>query len=214
MKVVLLNSGGKDSLAVAILLKAGKVELPPESNWDGQPVEVHSLYVDLGWRNVVPAKKMAKRIADAYCASHEEVTLSGSWLRPSPPAKGGVVHQSVALAIIGAMYATQIGATTVLSGLVLDPKSPAGLEFPGSLLALYKAFADLFHHGAQWHHDAPALVCPLSYPPYFSPTGVTDVVKDDPLFLHTVTCSWDPPCGTCFKCEGRRNTLIDLGKAP
>lgn len=202
MKVVLLNSGGKDALACAVLLKSGAVRIPDELE-DGTPIELHSLYVDAGWRNAPRAMAAAKRIAEEYCASHSTVSLSGDFQRaPGTGAHGyaGVYHQTILLSVLGGMHAVKNGISVVVMGTVKGPVTP---QFPAALRELYV-------QGQAWHGPE---MRPVHLFPLFDigRDVVIEALKNNPILPLTATCNDVLPCGTCSKCRNRVNLLNSCG---
>ncbi len=192
MKTVLLNSGGKDSLATAILLSR-----------DGH--DLHSFTVDVGQPEHAKGNGIAKKIADKYCASHhvfrattgpylaETFNLPVGWRYVTIPYKALVVWS------LGAMYASSIGAAAVASGMRADifPE-----EFPETLKAMFELSRKV--------RDPVEVIVPLNG--YKGRQGelneyIWGIVKDDPLWKETSHCEAYPPCGACYGCRLRAEWL-------
>lgn len=180
MKIVLLNSGGKDTLATAMLLR--------------DKHEMHSLHVQF----VSPspaAAAVAKEIAARYCASHHEVTTSGLYMGREVGKVDGLLYQALGLVGLGAMYASQIGASGIAAGFYL-----AGHIFGPSFGEGVQKVLDSYGRGLQF-------LTPLAGTPSVmegsGETLVLDIVKADPLWKRTVYCHKDPACTKCAKCLQR-----------
>ena len=63
-KVLMMNGGGIDSLALAILYHKSNIEL-------------YSLYIDWGYPNNIALSNAASSIANMYCASHKVIQVHG-----------------------------------------------------------------------------------------------------------------------------------------
>jgi 7-cyano-7-deazaguanine synthase in queuosine biosynthesis len=181
MKVVLLNSGGVDTLAVAKMYK-------------DQGHEVHSLYISLGQENNKKASTAAKKIAKEYCASHHSVEVSGL----APIVINGFLtmpFQMLTIFVIGACYARQIGCDYIASG---NKKQVISDNFK-------QMFADYLRTSRITEPVIPMM--PLAE--YGSMKEVYDFVKDEPLLKQTVSCNHKELCKTCIKCIERQQLGID-----
>lgn len=208
-KIVFLNSGGKDSLTAMMLLKQGKLAklgLNPD-----EPVEIHSLYVDMGWRNLERAKVAAQKLADKYCASHKVLSV-GDWAKEFPSLKGGVRFQTLILHSFAMMYGSTIGAQFIASGVCYGPVDLDA--FPVNYNKMHANFEFDFDRTLEtfkWHKTRPMVICPFAY---FGPRGgqnaIWEIVKHDPLWRETVSCNEAAPCKGCYKCQ-LRDTWLKLG---
>ena len=180
MKVLLLNGGGLESLALSIILKHSLHE-------------VTSLHIDCGYLSSPRTKVAAKLIADTYCNSHVDIALSGL------PAMGRVdptlnryqpfQYQQLVLSSIGASYAQMNGLNFVSSG------------FRHRLLS--KEFKTQFTNLLR--EVKLAGLNPLELTQPLLDLNMTDealynVIKDSPILHDTVSCLEEPACGTCSKC--------------
>lgn len=203
MKVVVLSSGGKESLATFEILKSHLDMVGLEG-----PVEIHSLYVDLGWRNSTSAKAAAAKFATAYGASHEVVKLEGDWQRPKTADlkhNAGVYHQGVLLHTIGGAYAAKHDIPYVVSGV-----QPGPITSPSNFADILK---NLYAVAARW--EPPEKIPQFLFPVAYLTLGqLLTALKDNPLLTATVSCNEEPACGTCQKCNYRAALLHRLGVGP
>lgn len=182
MNVALLNSGGKDSLAAAILLR------------EDPAIRLHSLFVDVGQPNRIEAELSARRIAAKYAEDHETIPVgSGGYRAPVDSGRFvAVCHQTIMLYGIAAMYATSRGWQVVASGVRCDAVAPG---FPAALEALF-ATSRL--------RAPPAFLFPVLA---LGDAAVIEIAARDPLYLETVGCNESPPCGTCHRCRLRAEAI-------
>ena len=185
MEYVLLNSGGLDSLAVAIMYhKKGDI--------------LHSLYIDIGITTAEAAGESAKRIADMYCASHNTIKLSSdtNLIFNAPSGKPIVKYQAMLWHMLGAMYANKIGVKDILSGnkgKTLHPDFESKMQDMQALVI--NSTNEVFHR--------PLLNI-------FDLNQIYQIVKFSPLTTSTVSCAVSyPPCGVCNKCKQRQLVGID-----
>lgn len=181
--IVLLNSGGLDSLAVAMLLKE-------------QKHIVHSLYIDLGQRSKAKGIVACRRIADAYCDSHEVIVMFPDD-RYLIEMKNGpnLPFMGAALFILGSVYARSKGIDFIASGLKGDSNKD---DFNTRFLHLLKASK----------MTKPVIpLRPVSGMKDFK--EVFEVIKDSPIMRHTYSCNVIPKCGGCVKCKLRKKYSID-----
>ena len=184
MKILLLNSGGLDSLACAIVLKH-----------NGH--ETHSLYVDLGYPNTDASKVASKLIADTYCVAHDSIAVVGlqarGFLKYGHEGFEPIAHQQMVLNTLGASYAQVHEFSHFCSGTRKDtPVGPGYLKGFNSTLAYYQT--------ALIQMNPLELFQPindLTNDQWFG------IIKDSPVLHQTVSCLSSPPCGTCFKCKIR-----------
>lgn len=184
MKVLLLNSGGKDSLATAILLH--------------REHELHSLHVNLGHPVSRREEEVSAKIAAKYCVSHE-VFRGGprSYAKPGKLGRNVQPHKCFVLHAIAAMHAVQIGAEAVASGQKADAVSAdfaARLAAAASISSGFAPVSFIFPLRCDGDLDA-------------AHREVVAIVKDDPLWPETVHCLRDPPCGNCPDCGAHRRAL-------
>ena len=190
MKTILLNSGGLDSLACAMLL-----------NQAGH--EVHSLYVDLGYPNDSVARVASALVASTYCADHEVVTVGNlpAMGMADPPTNIGfrpVAYQPMLLHSLAVSLATNKGYSEVCAGV--RNNAYVGYEYDTLLNAYLNKFQRLTGYGT----------VRLSFP--INQVNTDDwlysIVKDSPILHQTVSCLSLPPCGACIKCLIRSKYAI------
>jgi 7-cyano-7-deazaguanine synthase in queuosine biosynthesis len=176
MKRVILNSGGLDSLALAMILHAAGDEL-------------YSFHIHQGVASSDSQMASAQRIADKFCVSHKVVEIHG--LLQSPDSTGGprpIACQTVLLAMLGQAYANLMNVVSVVSGNRYERVTVEfEKHFNRSLKCVAKGNERVYSRplGAIYESD------------------VWDIIKDEPLAPQTVSCLAEPPCGTCFKCVER-----------
>lgn len=191
MKTILLNSGGKDSLAVARLLH--------------ETHELHSCYIDMRIPENVRGAPAAAAIASRYCASHHIVQVSsGPYLSPTTNLMPGWNYTTVPFKLIttfslGAMYGVTIGAKAIASGVRCD-------IFPEDVSERLRAMLDL----SVRVRDSLEVIAPLNS--HKGKQGeledvIFDLIKDDPLWKETSYCNEEPPCGACYGCRVRQEWL-------
>jgi 7-cyano-7-deazaguanine synthase in queuosine biosynthesis len=182
MKVLLLNGGGVDTLACAIILQASGHE-------------AHSLHIDFGYPNSASCKVAAEIIATTHCVDHKVITVQGLDPMGFDPVINDryrpVQYQQLILSGIGSSHAQINGFTHVVSG------------FRHHFLT--NQFKDLFNQllsQVRLHYINPIRVDhPLA--------GITtdqalfDIMKGSAILHDTVSCLFDPPCRTCSKCKFR-----------
>jgi 7-cyano-7-deazaguanine synthase in queuosine biosynthesis len=179
-KALVLNSAGKDSLAVILMKKA--------------EYELHSLYINVGQRNNVAAAPMAKTIADAHCGGrHTHIDLTGgNFLFVSQEIGITVAHQAALLHSIAASFAVANGFPTVLSG---QRHGAQNISFDSALKSML---------GASRITTPPQFLMPVFIT---LDENIWNTIKDDPLWPDTITCNDYPACGTCGRCLIRANWL-------
>jgi 7-cyano-7-deazaguanine synthase in queuosine biosynthesis len=177
---LLLNSGGKDSLAAAILMS--------RAGWS-----LASLHVDAGQRNAGVAAPMAARIAQAHCVSHDTVLIrpSRSWVLEQH-GRAFLAHQGAVLASIAAAHAAALGIDRVFSGIRKDSQHST---YPTAVQNLIEASRMTAHARFE---------LPLWD---YTNEQVYQIIKDDPLWKETVTCNTYPPCNSCPRCHMRAEWL-------
>lgn len=192
MKTVLLNSGGKDSLATAILLSR-----------EGH--ELHSIYVQSGMPEDCLGMPASARIASAYCASHHVLTMpTGPYLADTPNLPEAwryrtMPHKLLVMFSLGAMYAVTIGAEAIASGARCDVFHS---DFPETLKAALAMSRKV--------RDPLVVLTPLNlFPGEQSKVNeiVWETIKDDPLWLETSYCNEHPACGVCYGCRMRADWM-------
>ncbi len=189
VKTVLLNSGGKDSLATAILLHRDH--------------ELHSCFVNTGAPEDAAALTASAMIAEKYCSSHHVIRIgSGPYLATTPSLPAAWRYETVPFKLLvmfalGAMYGVTIGAEAIASGARCDVFYP---DFPETLKAAL----------AMSRKVRPSLevLTPLNlFPGEQSKVNelvVWETIKDDPLWRATSYCNYNPPCGVCYGCLLRK----------
>lgn len=171
-EMIFLNSGGLDSLATASVLS-------------NQGHTLHSLFLNLGQKNLAPAKAAAVKIASKYCVSHytlvafpnDNFTISGQY---SVPFNTALMH------IIATVYARSKGYNYIASGArgVVDDQ-----KFNEALLNLLRT------------SHINKLVTPIR--PLSDKAGFPDVysiIQKDSLLGQTYSCRKEIKCGECDKC--------------
>ena len=183
-KVLLLNGGGVDTLAVVLKLIA-------------LGYEVHSLLLNIGQLNAERIKEAARTIAREYCASHTELDMfqKGEFVRQTERGITGVAFQAGVIFMIGAMYARAKGFDYLASGLKND--------------AVEEGFNEAFLELCRKQKMAKPVIPmrPLSNLTEFR--EVYEIVKNDPLLKETYSCHTDPKCGVCEICKQRVEHGID-----
>jgi len=206
MHVVLLNSGGKDTLATAALLRSGNFASVPELSGTTGSLEIHSVYIDIGWRNGVTAMSAAQMIADEYCDSHEIVKIEGSWQVPHglgfPGYLGmtGMYTQNVIIHTLGAMYGIKNQWNMIASGLnAIQNYREQFAIFGDCLRATYD-------NGQAWFDPdkRPRFIFPILHS---TQEELIPVWRGAPLLTFTVACNEETPCGLCFKCDARAKVI-------
>lgn len=182
-KMVLLNSGGMDSLATAIILHK-------------QNHELHSLYVDMYQPNRKQGIAASKKIAKKYCKSHEVLDLfqDDRYIRPikTGPQIPWMGHLAY---LIGAIHARCHEIDYVAGGLKSDS---VGKEFNAHYMNYLRA---------NTLRRPITLIRPLDNIDDFY--RVYDIIKDDKLLKHTWSCNDYPKCKKCGKCKLRKKYSID-----
>lgn len=100
MKVILLNSGGLDTLVSAAYAKSLGYEL-------------HSLFVDMGQVSVKRDRESAQRIAEKFGVTHKETVISGG---PYRATNGGVPFTKMFFSFLASIEAVSQGIETVVTG--------------------------------------------------------------------------------------------------
>ena len=124
MKVLLLNSGGKDSLGAAMALKYH---------------ELHSVYLDAGWPCREAALVAAESLAGRYCATHSVLSIALPMVEVLPGHQT-VAYQAQVLHLIGAALACGRGYAAVASGQWTDAAMPSFPDDLDRMLASNKLF--------------------------------------------------------------------------
>lgn len=191
---VLLNSGGKDSLAAAMVL--------------GQMGhELYSLHVDIGL-STADHLANAERIARHHCSLGHEVFTGRFSSDPNmeSPKGGGFYAQRVVLPTIGFSVALRIGAELVSSGHTWPTLN--GKEDLADTLARYVM------HTNRPENDGGGRPAPQFFFPLYGlqPHQIYDIVKRDPTWKTLSFCTQSPPCGKCHKCSLRAK-FIAVGLA-
>lgn len=188
MKVVLLNSGGKDCLAAAILTYGEH--------------ELHSLYVDAGNPSSAAERVVAEKIAAKYAASHKVISLSGGPYEAEGrfgyavmPYKAAVLHT------LAAMYAACIGAEGIVTGQRDD-------------ILVEDWDVRLFGVLSMSHQRGPVRLLPPLQGTGKTSERIYQVVKDEPLWKETVVCLKHPACGGCVRCRTRSEWLAREAAPP
>jgi 7-cyano-7-deazaguanine synthase in queuosine biosynthesis len=184
MKAVILLSGGKDSLAAAMLTH--------------DKYELHALFVDVGEPTTVAHLVVSQRIAKKYCVSHKTIGLTGGPFTGASRNKMGMIssvpYRSLVMISLGAMFAGTLDAAVLISGVKGD------------------AQMDWWHHAASLVLNMSRVRPPITLvspipAPSIGDDAVLQIVKDEPLWKETVYCRYVPPCGTCYGCELRKSWL-------
>jgi 7-cyano-7-deazaguanine synthase in queuosine biosynthesis len=191
-RLLLLNGGGMDSLAVAKIARR-----------DHPATFIKSLTIGLGLPNQSRVVVAANLIANTYCDSHETVFLTkdtGVQVQMGMPLVGnlfGVPFYALQLLTLGMSYGMLHGCGAVLSGLKPDAIDeqylPAFRQVLASSRPTMKAIT-----------SKPELWTPIFEMPN---DDIFKEIKDDPLLSQTVSCNQAEPCGRCGKCKLR----IQLG---
>jgi 7-cyano-7-deazaguanine synthase in queuosine biosynthesis len=184
MEYAFINSGGKDSLAAAMVLtQAGHT--------------LRSVYVSSGQRASVDAasRLMAATIAAKYAVDHRVVELGGNFLSPESKL-GGLAYQNIFIHVMAASWAvSNLGIYEIASGTT----KAADLQglFKDRLQALFDTSA---------HRPPPNFTFPVYLAAWMTQMerGMYEIVKIDPMWRDTITCNFSyPGCGVCGHCVVR-----------
>jgi len=188
MDIVLLNGGGVDSLAAALILKNSGHTL-------------HSLHVQFDYPASASMVVAAKAIADAYCADQVVVTVAGlvPWGMNAPEATPTGRYRSVpnlqlVVSGIAASYATRNGYSYIANGV--KNQEVWGNGFEPAISAL------IANHNHSQLKQPLLFMRPLSA---LDDAAVYALVAGNSVLNQTVSCLSSPPCGTCFKCLLRKS---------
>lgn len=187
---VLLNSGGLDSLITAKTMK--------DLGW-----ELHSLYIDLGQLNGNTAKQSAKRIADKYCVSHEELKIGNKCYNKVVKVNGadflGLPMQATLVHTVGGFYAGQNEIEYVVSGQKDDAVTS---DFHPTLTKLFSS--EILLNGIIFLRPVSTLLHIENVVAKGKELGLTmEEMKQ------TYSCNALPRCGTCRKCLERKEVGLD-----
>jgi 7-cyano-7-deazaguanine synthase in queuosine biosynthesis len=188
MKLILLLSGGMDSLAATILMH-------------NQGHEIHSLFIRTGLPSDDKVSAVVKKISEMYCASHKELSLAG--LNSQGMDNIGVGLRPIAFPAhvwhtLAISYGAEIGVNFIVSGNKGEYSSE---DFEEKFIAF---------SGTSKLQPSKMVLKPLK--------GITDfnqiymIIKDSPLLKETISCLYENPCGECSKCRLRLQFNIDTPK--
>lgn len=190
MDVILLNSGGLDSLASAIIAKQNNHTL-------------RSVHVKFNYPIADIALTAAQAIADEYCDSHKIINLTdldpvgteyGDRFRPVP-------YQQAILCTIGADIAQKTKLTRVISGV-----RRAEIFYS---IDSYKEHLEMsLNQFRISEHNDLHFMFPLQNIPLNEKQVFYDIIKDSPVLHDTVSCLNVPACGICIKCLFRQEYSI------
>ena len=187
MKYVFLNSGGLDSLAVAILLKNAGHEL-------------YSIFINLGADNSETSSVAAQKIADMYCTSHKVITVDG--LKGIDETSKSIPNAIYIYHFIASSYANLMGIDAITGGHKNDFYNPNFTDVLDLLVTGYKE--------GKPRTARRGLYRPLKDSNSSNQTYM--IAKDSPLLSQTVSCIEKIPCGECAKCKMRLSLNIDTPK--
>jgi 7-cyano-7-deazaguanine synthase in queuosine biosynthesis len=196
--ILILNSGGMDSLAVAKLMRQ---EYPASSD-----VSIRSLFVGTGLPNESRSRIAARAVAATYCDSHDELFVrqaDGSEADLARPLVGhlfGVPYYSLMMLTFGLAYGMRHNCHYVVSGMKPDALGPGYMDALKTVLA-----ESLSTSRSTW--IKPQLLMPVLE---ISNDDIFSLIKDDPLFSQTVSCNQAEPCGRCGKCILRTKLGVPL----
>jgi 7-cyano-7-deazaguanine synthase in queuosine biosynthesis len=179
MRAVLLNSGGKDSLAAAIILSRAGYEL-------------HSLFCIAGQKALEMRDAAAKKIAEKYCVSHDSMVLNGEWQHQNKFGLPVTAHQTLLFLILAATWGVKHDIYLIASGIKPDAVTT---NFPEAAAAYFKTSRGT---------NPPGLVFPVFDK---SDDEIFTIVRHDPLWRNAPTCPYDPACGSCVKCKVRKRWI-------
>lgn len=183
MRVLLLNGGGIDSLAVAMILSASGHE-------------THSLHVDFGYPSSAPEKVAAELIASTYCANHLNVSVSGldamGFDEAIEPRYRPVQYQQLLLTTIGASHAQMNSIPYVVTGV--RGNAIVGPNFR-------ELFGEIVGQVNLKYLKPISLVHPLET--VTTTDALFSIIQNSPILHDTVSCLALPACGTCIKCKFR-----------
>jgi len=182
--ILLLNSGGIDSLAVA--KKVSRLST----------ATLHSVYIDVGQLSRVPAKEAALKIAAKYCISHEVMQVfPDDRYHIEYDVGRNIPFLGAAIFMFGAIYARSRDIDFIASGLKNDGVSVEFNEKFLSLLATSKK---------------TKVVIPLRpLQNYSSYEEIIEDIRGDELLPETWSCNRPKKCGECPKCLKRKELSID-----
>lgn len=184
---VLLNSGGKDSLAALLLSR--------------EEFTLHSVYVHVGQPSSPREAEVAARIAAKYGLDHKVIRVTGGpydtpsrVLATNPPSTRNVFpFKGIILHSLASMYAASKGIDVVVSGQRADVYPD---DFPARLSDALWISRRL--------RDAPELRFPVKD---LSMDEVFEAIRGEPLWAETSYCLEEPPCGGCYGCKLRADWL-------
>jgi 7-cyano-7-deazaguanine synthase in queuosine biosynthesis len=181
MRIVVLNSGGKDSLAAMMVLKE-------------QGHELFSLFVDLGVPNSDAAAAIAGKLAENYCLSHDTMSVrSIIRVRHETQKMTSVPHQTLLVNVLGGIWAYPRGIDVIASG---ERRSPVQRSISGNdHMKFEEMMGSIFTVGL--YCKPPTVIAPVKE---WTNDQIFEKVKSEPLWSQTVTCNEWPPCGTCGRC--------------
>jgi 7-cyano-7-deazaguanine synthase in queuosine biosynthesis len=180
MKTVMLNSGGLDSLALAVMLSK-------------QGHEVHSLYVDTGSKNREQAMAAASKIAAAHCADHYVIAVDG--LKTTPKVARGIPYQGFFFTLLGSIYAASLDIDYVTSGNKGEMSDDSFEETFMNVLKSVKV------------RDTKIPLRPFRG--IIDINQIYMIAKDSPVLKDTWSCGQSTKCGVCNKCRMRIRLGID-----
>lgn len=197
--VLLLNSGGLDSMVVAKILA-------------NQGYNLYSLYIDYGMENSEQALASAKNISNKYCTlGHEVLSLhsdkrdnfSTTYRKTTDHSYAGIPFSGTVNALLGSLIAHNNDIGYVAGGRKNDLGNDVDywLESLRTLMSTHQNYRE------------PVI--------FLKPIGSYTTVKEtvdrglkEGLTLEemseTVSCPFKEPCGICLKCINRTtNGLVN-----
>lgn len=186
---VLLNSGGVDSLATAIIMS--------------KRFKLYSLNILMGQTNSRVQADASKLIADEYCENHHTMNIFGdsssdeySVYRLFTDRKQFAYIPSI-VHLLGATYAISNKCSTLTSGMKVDL---ATKEWRAS-------FENLCHCHSMWKDYHPMFIFPLYNK---DQNYVSSVIRENTdLASKTHSCLLESKCGVCDRCLRRKQIGID-----
>lgn len=212
-RVVLLLSGGMESLVVAAMFRKSA------PSWLG-----HAFFVDYGQRAVERELQAVTQISRAYALQLEKVTLDVPFLSAHPLVDADAVLVDEALGAKGlnsvtnhivpgrnlmllgccVTYAMSIGASEIWTGFDFTPR-------PGAAVDKSEVFV-LAMHGVMAAIGAECqIVTPLQGSTKEATARIGQELEVDWASSWSCYNAFPKPCGVCAPCRARRKALEQVG---
>jgi len=157
--------------------------------------ETLSLHVTFDYPNTDTCRQAAQQIAALYCQDHKDITVHGLEPMGFDPDLNDrfrpIQYQQLVLSGIGCSHAQMNGIPHVVSG------------FRHHFLT--NQFKDVFNNLLSQVRLPYINPIRLDHPlaSVTEDAALFEIIKDSPILHNTVSCLFDPPCGTCSKCRFR-----------